>query len=236
MNIPHGVIPQTSAAHINSSTSPSSFQKDQLSKSTINDDQQHQEQQRNNIDKVTLSETGKKQSLDNNNQNTEAKTQNNSNEQSSKDQQEVQKLQQRDREVRSHEQAHLANAGQYARGGASFSYTTGPNGKRYASGGEVPIDTSKEKTPEETIQKMQAIRRAALAPANPSGADRNIASSASKKEAEARSELQEETRTTSQSEAEDKPAIEDENTINTSATGQNTNKSDKTNTFTAHRI
>lgn len=99
-------------------------------------------------------------------------------------------LQQRDTEVRAHEQAHLSAAGQYASGGASFSYVTGPSGKRYANGGEVPIDMSKEKTPEATIIKMRTIRRAALAPANPSGADRGIAAQASSIEAQAMKELQ----------------------------------------------
>lgn len=101
----------------------------------------------------------------------------------------VSELQQRDSEVRSHEQAHLSAAGQYAAGGASFSYTTGPNGKRYATGGKVPIDISKEKTPEATIQKMRTVRRAALAPANPSGADRSIAAQASSKETQAMKEI-----------------------------------------------
>ncbi|WP_457574340.1 putative metalloprotease CJM1_0395 family protein [Desulfolithobacter sp.] len=105
------------------------------------------------------------------------------------EQQALMQLKQRDREVRSHEQAHLANAGGYARGGASFSYQTGPDGRRYAVGGEVPIDISRESTPEQTIQKMRTVRRAAMAPANPSSADRNIAATASKKEAEALREL-----------------------------------------------
>ncbi|NOQ47505.1 MAG: catalase, partial [Desulfobulbaceae bacterium] len=112
-------------------------------------------------------------------------------------------LKQRDREVRAHEQAHLANAGQYA-GGPSYSYQQGPDGKRYAVGGEVPIDVSKKRTPEQTIQKMRTVRRAALAPANPSSADRSIAASASRKEAEARRELQnEKTGTDAQQSAKD---------------------------------
>ena len=56
----------------------------------------------------------------------------------------ITELQKRDKEVRAHEQAHLAAAGQYAAGGASFSYSTGPDGKRYANGGSVPIDLGKE--------------------------------------------------------------------------------------------
>jgi hypothetical protein len=101
----------------------------------------------------------------------------------------VKELQRRDVEVRAHEQAHLAAAGQYAAGRASFSYTTGPNGKRYAIGGEVPIDIGKEKTPDATIQKMRAVRRAALAPASPSAADRSIAAQASATESQAMKEL-----------------------------------------------
>ena len=106
-------------------------------------------------------------------------------------------LQKRDAEVRAHEQAHLSAAGQYASGGASFSYTTGPNGKRYASGGEVPIDIGKEKTPEQTILKMRTIRRAALAPANPSSTDRSVAAQASATETQAMKELQEQAQVTS---------------------------------------
>ncbi len=102
--------------------------------------------------------------------------------------QQLQELKKRDLEVRNHEQAHLAAAGQYARGGASFSYQKGPDGVSYAVGGEVGIDMSKERTPEATITKMQIIKRAALAPASPSGADRSIAAAAGYMESQARQE------------------------------------------------
>lgn len=105
---------------------------------------------------------------------------------------EVQQLQQTDREVRQHEQAHLAAAGGYARGGASFTYTTGPDGKRYATGGEVSIDTSRERTPEATIQKMETVKNAAVAPQNPSAQDRAVYAQAQQTEAEARRTLEEE--------------------------------------------
>lgn len=98
-------------------------------------------------------------------------------------------LKKRDTEVKAHEQAHLAAAGQYAAGGASFSYQTGPDGRRYATGGEVPIDIGKESSPEATIQKMRTVKRAALAPANPSSADRSIAAQVTAMEAQAMSEL-----------------------------------------------
>lgn len=104
-------------------------------------------------------------------------------------QQEVQELKNRDAEVRTHEQAHAAVGGQYA-GSPSYEYERGPDGKSYAVGGEVPIDVSVVPgDPQATIQKMQVVRRAALAPAEPSSADRSIAAEASVKAAEARAEL-----------------------------------------------
>lgn len=102
----------------------------------------------------------------------------------------IQQLKSRDSEVRAHEQAHLSVAGQYASGGPSFSYQTGADGKRYAVGGSVPIDMGEESTPAATIMKMRTVKRAALAPANPSAADRQIAAQASMKEMQAIQELQ----------------------------------------------
>ncbi len=101
----------------------------------------------------------------------------------------MQTLQARDREVRAHEAAHMAAAGGLARDGASFSYETGPDNRRYAVGGEVSIDTSPGKTPEETLQKAQTIRAAAQAPAKPSQQDLAVAASAGQMAAEARAEL-----------------------------------------------
>lgn len=112
------------------------------------------------------------------------------------DRQEIEQLQElkrRDKEVRSHEQAHLSAAGQYARGGMSFTFQKGPDGVAYAVGGEVGIDLGEETTPEATLLKMQIIKRAALAPAIPSGADRQIAARAVAEEAEARQEMLRET-------------------------------------------
>ena len=103
--------------------------------------------------------------------------------------QRVKELEINDRRVRAHEAAHLAAAGGLAKGGANFSYTKGPDGKLYASGGEVAIDTSSGRTPEATIQKMRRVRAAALAPADPSGQDRRVAAQAAAKEAAAAREL-----------------------------------------------
>ncbi len=106
------------------------------------------------------------------------------------EQKQVRELRDRDREVRAHEQAHAAAAGGLAKGGPSFSYKRGPDGKLYATGGEVQIDTSAvADDPQASIDKAQRIRRAALAPAQPSSQDRSVAAQAAKMEAEARSEL-----------------------------------------------
>ncbi|GHV21953.1 hypothetical protein AGMMS49959_11930 [Planctomycetales bacterium] len=109
------------------------------------------------------------------------------------EQQQVQKLKRRDLEVRTHEQAHLAASGGFASGGAKFEYQQGEDGKRYAIGGHVSIDTSPEATPEATIAKMRTVRQAALAPAEPSGQDRSVAASAASTMNEARRELATET-------------------------------------------
>lgn len=105
------------------------------------------------------------------------------------EQEEVRELRARDREVRAHENAHKAAAGRHARGGPSYSYERGPDGRRYAVGGEVQIDTSAvPNDPDATILKMRQVRRAALAPAEPSPQDRKVASEASRTEAAARAE------------------------------------------------
>lgn len=104
------------------------------------------------------------------------------------EQQQIQELQQRDNEVRAHEQAHAAIGGTYA-GTPQYEYQTGPNGKKYAVGGEVSIDVSKAATPEETIRKMQTVQAAALAPAEPSAQDRKVAAQASRQIADARAEV-----------------------------------------------
>lgn len=101
-----------------------------------------------------------------------------SNRLSDEDQRRVSELQKRDREVRAHEMAHVAAGGGLVLRGASYSYETGPDGQRYAVGGEVSIDTSPGRTPQETLDKAARIRAAALAPADPSPQDRQVAAMA----------------------------------------------------------
>lgn len=103
----------------------------------------------------------------------------------------VAELQARDREVRAHEQAHASVGGALA-GSPSYEYESGPDGRRYAVAGEVPIELREGRTPEETLRNAQTVRRAALAPAEPSPQDRSVAAAASQMEARARSEINEE--------------------------------------------
>jgi hypothetical protein len=104
------------------------------------------------------------------------------------DQQTIQTLSTLDREVRNHERAHAAIGGQYA-GAPSYEYERGPDGVNYAVSGEVPISTGEASNPQMTIEKAQIIRRAALAPAEPSAQDRKVAAEAVQMESTARIEL-----------------------------------------------
>lgn len=107
------------------------------------------------------------------------------------EQREVEKLKQRDREVRAHEQAHRA-AGGALTGSPTFKTVRGPDGRSYAVSGEVKIDTSPvPNNPEATIRKLEQVKRAALAPANPSAKDRQVAAEAEAKIQQARQEKRE---------------------------------------------
>ena len=110
-------------------------------------------------------------------------------EQEQQDAEQIKELKARDTEVRIHEQAHASVGGQYA-GAPSYEYQRGPDGTNYAVGGEVQIDVAQiEGDPKATIEKMQTVRAAALAPQEPSGADRAIAADATQKLAAAQAEL-----------------------------------------------
>jgi hypothetical protein len=111
---------------------------------------------------------------------------------------EIAKLVSRDQEVRTHEQAHAAVGGRYA-GAPSYTYERGPDGKRYAVGGEVGIDASPiPSDPEATLRKMEVVIRAALAPAEPSGQDRQVAAQAQAQMAEAYAQLAQQQRSEAQ--------------------------------------
>ena len=101
----------------------------------------------------------------------------------------ISQLQQRDKEVKAHELAH-ATIGGSATGSPSYTFKMGPDGKKYAVGGEVAVDLSSVAgDPQATIMKMQKVHAAALAPANPSTQDTRVAASAVQKILEAQSEI-----------------------------------------------
>lgn len=104
----------------------------------------------------------------------------------------LQEMKRTDREVRQHERAHMAAGGRYVTSGATFTYEKGPDGRLYAVGGEVSISTSKEASPEATLRKAQTIRRAALAPAEPSPQDKRVAAQATQLEYQAHRDIAEE--------------------------------------------
>jgi hypothetical protein len=105
------------------------------------------------------------------------------------EQQEIKSLKRRDQEVRSHELAHAAVGGAYT-GAPNYSFAVGPDGNKYAVGGEVSVDLAPiDGNPSATIAKMQKVHAAALAPANPSIQDTRVAASAAKLIAQAQSEL-----------------------------------------------
>ncbi|HUE90826.1 putative metalloprotease CJM1_0395 family protein [Pseudomonas sp.] len=111
---------------------------------------------------------------------------------------EIAELVSRDQEVRAHEQAHSAVGGRYA-GAPTYTFSRGPDGKRYAVGGEVSIDVGAvPNNPEATLRKMEIVLRAALAPAEPSAQDLRVASQAQAQMTQARVDLVEQRRTEAQ--------------------------------------
>jgi len=111
-------------------------------------------------------------------------------EQKRQDESTLRQLRARDREVRAHEAAHVAAGGSLVRGGPSFTLQRGPDGRSYAVGGEVQLDTSTvANDPEATLRKSEQVRAAALAPAQPSPQDLRVAANANQMAARARIDI-----------------------------------------------
>lgn len=107
------------------------------------------------------------------------------------EQEQLRELRQTDQEVRRHENAHR-NVGGGIAGPPRYQTVRGPDGGQYAVSGEVQIDTSEvPRDPEATARKMDQVIRAALAPAEPSPQDRQVAAEARQKKIEAQAEAQE---------------------------------------------
>ena len=89
----------------------------------------------------------------------------------------VVELQARDAAVRAQEAAHLVAAGGLAEGIPTFLYQQGPDGRNYAVGGEMAIDTSPVPgNPRATLAKARQIEAAALLPMDPSSQNESVAS------------------------------------------------------------
>ncbi|OBP13254.1 hypothetical protein A5320_19595 [Rheinheimera sp. SA_1] len=127
---------------------------------------------------------------DGQNENSNGKQQNAAQQrQEAAEQRELAELKKRDAEVKAHEAAHSSVGGQLA-SGPSYSFDLGPDGQQYAVGGEVQIDLSPVPgDPQATIIKMQQVKAAALAPSEPSSADRQVAAEAARRITEAQAEL-----------------------------------------------
>jgi hypothetical protein len=101
---------------------------------------------------------------------------------------EISRLLQTEREVIAHENAHKAAAGRFG-GPVRYTYTTGPDGRRYIVGGEVPIHTPATDDPEEALRNARQVMRAALAPGDPSGQDIAAAANAASTAMSARARI-----------------------------------------------
>ncbi len=110
----------------------------------------------------------------------------------------IDKLKERDKEVRQHEEAHKRAAGGLLTVGPKYEFEVGPDGKKYAVSGEVQIDIAEVPgNPEATLKKAKQIQRAASAPTEPSAQDSAIAQGASQMELKAKEEIGKEQKTVS---------------------------------------
>jgi hypothetical protein len=109
----------------------------------------------------------------------------------SEEQREVQRLARRDREIRSHEQAHTRAGGAHTRGGVKRTTTAGLNGRQYATSGENNTGLNTTTSPEATVSNGQQVQRAALATSNLSNADRSVTSVGTRSEFDAPSPIKE---------------------------------------------
>jgi hypothetical protein len=146
----------------------------------------NQKKELNNSNPQEVQRVENKDQIKNNTQDNENSLKNSIEEQ--KINQVIQQLKRIEQKVIAHELAHKSVGGDLA-GPINYKYKTGPDGKRYIVGGEVPIKIKKGKTPEETIEIAQRIKAAALAPADPSPQDLRVASRATAMEMQARAEL-----------------------------------------------
>jgi hypothetical protein len=112
-------------------------------------------------------------------------------EMSSDELQQLRELERRDLQVRTRDMAFIAAAGGAA-GSYSLEYETGPDGRRYAVGADIKLDTSEGATPEQTLAKARALRAATMSARGESSSDASAAAKAVRMEAEARAQIEHE--------------------------------------------
>jgi len=66
----------------------------------------------------------------------------------------IEKLKMREKQVIAHEMAHKTVGGQYA-GAVHYTYTRGPDGRYYITGGEVSIDVSPEPDQRQPLERWR---------------------------------------------------------------------------------
>jgi len=97
----------------------------------------------------------------------------------------IRQLRRRDGEVKSHYSAQAAAGGPHS-SAASYRYTVGPDGQRYATDGSISFHMDTQGTPQHTAAQARAVRMAALAPANAGPRDLAVAAAAMRVELGAR--------------------------------------------------
>ena len=86
----------------------------------------------------------------------------------------LEKFKNKDSQVKVHEQSHAG----LAVSGISYNYQQGPDGKMYAVGGSVRLDTSMPNDPQAAQNKLDKLQKAAVSSSDPSAADLSIANQA----------------------------------------------------------
>lgn len=133
------------------------------------------------------------------------------------EQQEIAKLKETDMKVKAHEQAHIAAAAGINASAPSYDYQEGPDGQKYAVGGEVNVSFNETGDPEKDKASAETMKRAAMAPADPSSQDRAVARNADKMISEDEKkiqELKEQERAQKDQEKSEKEQKAEENTSN----------------------
>lgn len=85
--------------------------------------------------------------------------------------------------------SHSTNPDLIKIGPTQFDYTIGPDGKAYATGGNVTLSTGNPGTPEDAIVKARALKLASMAPGEPSSKDFQALNAALSMEFEAQNQV-----------------------------------------------